>query len=77
MPRRNDVNQIRDRICDILSEECPREFHYMDIWEILYDEFPDLNPKKLKTYLENNRTNYRMGDYVEKVDPDLPLYRFR
>lgn len=77
MPRRNDVNQIRDRICDILHDAYPKIFHYMEIWDILYNEFPDLDPRKLKRYLDNNRTNYRIGDYVEKIPSNPALYRFR
>ena len=49
----------------------------MEIWDILYNEFPDLDPRKLKRYLDNNRTNYRIGDYVEKIPSNPALYRFR
>lgn len=77
MPRRNDVNQIRDRICDILHDAYPEAVHYMEIWEILYDKFPDLDPRKLKRYLDDNRTNYRMGDYIEKLHDHSSCYRFR
>ena len=73
MPRRRDVNQIRDRICDILHDAYPEVFHYMEIWDLLYDEFPGLDPRKLKRYLDNNRTNYRIGDYVEKLIT-IPLF---
>lgn len=76
MPRRKDVNQIRDRICDILSEAFPEPRHYMELWEILYNEFPGLDPRKLRRYLENNRTNYHIGDYVERIC-DSSCYRFR
>ena len=75
MPRRRDVNEIRDRLCDILYEAAPSDLSLTDIWIKLMGEFSRLTKGKLKDYLERNTQRYPIRDYIERVAPGF--YRFK
>lgn len=75
MPRRRDVNQIRDRICDILHYAYPREIHYKCLWVILIEDFPRLKPCQVQDYLRRDTRGFQITDFVERTCPGV--YRFR
>lgn len=76
MPRRTDVNKIRDRICDILFNAYPNDCQLICIWKILFGEFPaPLKKGQVQRYIERDTQHYRMSDFVDKVAPKV--YRFR
>ncbi len=75
MQRRKNVNDIRDRICDVLFDAYPNVLPVWAIWEKLIGEFPRLKVRQVRDYIERPIRGYSMSDFVEIVAPKR--YRLR